>query len=150
MKKVIYYIFGSLAIIVLLVAIAGFIKFNFTNGGDILPVTYLSDKKEELIISYPQTNEKITSPMVITGEAKGSWFFEASFPVILTDWDGLIIAQGVAQAEGDWMTVNFVPFTATLNFIKPAYGTTGSLILKKDNPSGLPQNDDALEIPIKF
>ena len=26
----------------------------------------------------------------------------------------------------------------------------GSLILKKDNPSGMPEHDDALEIPIFF
>jgi len=43
-----------------------------------------------------------------------------------------------------------VPFTATLTFTKPPYENSGTLILKKDNPSGLPQNDAALEIPIVF
>ncbi len=109
--------------------------------------------KTDLIrINAPRPNQTISSPLTITGEARGNWFFEASFPVILTNWDGLIIAQGIAQAKSDWMTTDFVPFEATLTFTvdKNAYSNNGSLILKKDNPSGLPQNDDALEIPIVF
>lgn len=98
----------------------------------------------------PKAGGVIRSPLKITGEARGTWFFEASFPVFLVDWDGLIIAEGVAQAEADWMTEDFVPFTAQLFFTKPAYGEGGALILKKDNPSGLPINDAAVEIPIKF
>ncbi|MFA5991504.1 MAG: Gmad2 immunoglobulin-like domain-containing protein [Candidatus Doudnabacteria bacterium] len=96
-----------------------------------------------------QPNQEIFSPLIITGEAR-KWYFEGSFPVMLVNWDGLIIAQGTAQAEGDWMTENFVPFKATLIFTKPDYKDNGSLILKKDNPSGLPQFDEAVEIPIKF
>jgi hypothetical protein len=94
--------------------------------------------------------DKISSPLVLTGEARGIWFFEASFPVILTDWDGLIIAQGYAQADTDWMTTDFVPFTSTLTFDKPTYKDNGFLILRKDNPSGLPENDEFVEIPIIF
>ncbi|MDO8603918.1 MAG: Gmad2 immunoglobulin-like domain-containing protein [bacterium] len=103
-------------------------------------------------ISSPRPNEAITSPLVVRGEARGNWFFEASFPVVLTNWDGLIVAQGIAQAKGEWMTTDFVPFEATLTFVvdKNVYSTRGALILKKDNPSGLPEHDDALEIPIVF
>jgi hypothetical protein len=101
-------------------------------------------------LNNPRPNQVISSPLVIQGEARGGWFFEASFPVILTDWDGLIIASGVATAQGDWMTNDFVPFTATLTFKNPTYKNNGSLILKKDNPSGLPENDKALEIPVIF
>jgi hypothetical protein len=105
---------------------------------------------KNIFVTNPISNTEISSPLVVTGEAKGTWFFEASFPVVLTNWDGLIIGQGIAQAKGDWMTENFVPFTATLNFTKPSYGKNGFLILKKDNPSGLAQYDDSIEIPVKF
>ena len=47
---------------------------------------------------------EISSPLRITGEARGPWYFEASFPVVLTDGDGLIIAEGHGQAQGEWMT----------------------------------------------
>lgn len=108
------------------------------------------EKADLIRIETPRPNQKISSPLTITGQARGTWFFEASFPVVLTDWDGKIIAEGVATAQSDWMTENFVPFKATLEFNRPSYGDNGSLILKKDNPSGLPENDDALEIPILF
>ena len=48
------------------------------------------------------------------------------------------------------MTEDSVPFTATLEFTRPEYGETGALILRRDNPSGLPENDDAVEISIRF
>lgn len=110
------------------------------------------EKTSLIRIATPRPNQIISSPLTITGEARGNWFFEASFPVILTDWDGRIIARGIAQAKSDWMTTDFVPFEATLTFTvdKETYSNKGSLILKKDNPSGLSQNDDALEIPIVF
>ncbi len=110
------------------------------------------EKKDLIQIESPRPNETITSPLLIKGQARGTWFFEASFPVFLTNWDGLIIAQGIATAKSDWMTEEFVPFEATLQFTadKNSYSSKGTLILKKDNPSGLPEHDDALEIPVVF
>ncbi len=104
----------------------------------------------------PKPDRQISSPLEIFGYARGFWFFEADFPVYLTDWDGKIIAQGVATAQGDWMTTSFVPFKAVLNFInpyldnQPEFMKTGILILKKDNPSGLSEHDDALEFRVSF
>lgn len=108
------------------------------------------DKSDKIKLTSPLPGAVIKSPLTVKGEARGSWFFEASFPVILTNWDGLIIAEGIATAEGDWMTTEFVPFTARLEFKIPEYKNNGFLILKKDNPSGLPEYDDALEIPVLF
>jgi hypothetical protein len=115
------------------------------------------DEKANLIqLTTPVPNGVIESPLMLTGQARGYWFFEASFPIILTNWDGLIIAEGYATAEGDWMTEEFVPFTASLEFVNPYtagdsdFMKRGFLILKKDNPSDLPENDNALEIPVYF
>ncbi|HPN80939.1 MAG TPA: Gmad2 immunoglobulin-like domain-containing protein [bacterium] len=108
------------------------------------------DKSDLIRLDSPRPNQMINSPLTITGQARGSWFFEASFPVILTDWDGKIIAQTIATAQGDWMTEDFVPFSATVEFDRPAAGQNGSLILQKDNPSGLSEYDDALEVPVLF
>ncbi|MFA5841902.1 MAG: Gmad2 immunoglobulin-like domain-containing protein [Candidatus Paceibacterota bacterium] len=110
------------------------------------------EKSDLIRVDFPRPNQIVKSPLIVAGEARGNWFFEASFPVVLTDWDGLIIAQGIATAKRDWMTTEFVPFEAELVFSadKDAYSNRGALILRKDNPSGLPENDDALEIPILF
>ncbi|MNI95059.1 hypothetical protein D3C73_1532640 [compost metagenome] len=48
------------------------------------------------------------------------------------------------------MTDNYVPFSSTLTFEAPSAGGSGVLVLRKDNPSGLPENDDEIEIPITF
>lgn len=107
------------------------------------------EKSDLIQVDAPRPGDSVTTPLTITGQARGYWFFEASFPVELLDPNGALLARGVAQAQGDWMTEDFVPFTATLTFTAPASGT-GELILRKDNPSGLPENDDALQIPVTF
>ncbi len=97
----------------------------------------------------PQPNQTISSPLEITGEAVGNWFFEASFPAVLIDANGLELATIPVTAQGEWMTTNFVPYKGTLAFPTPMT-PTGTLLLKKDNPSGLAEHDDELRIPIKF
>jgi hypothetical protein len=100
-------------------------------------------------ITKPRPNETIQSPLEIKGEARGYWFFEADFPVKLLDENGELIASGIAQAQGDWMTEDFVPFESILEFEVPETDK-GVLILEKDNPSGLPENADELRIPVRF
>jgi hypothetical protein len=100
-------------------------------------------------ITEPKANQAISSPVTIKGEARGTWFFEASFPARLVDSNGKILAQEPAQAKGEWMTEDFVPFEVTLSFSDPET-TSGTLILQKDNPSGLPEYDDKIEIPVLF
>ncbi len=104
---------------------------------------------QQIFINEIKDGQKIQSPLVITGSAKGTWYFEASFPIKLIDQNGKLIATAIAQAQSDWMTTNFVPFKATLTFKKPTT-STGKLIFQKDNPSGLPQNSAQKEIDITF
>lgn len=109
------------------------------------------DLKPNLIrVTSPNLNAKVSSPLFITGEARGYWYFEASFPIEIVDSKGNVLGKGIAQAKAEWMTENFVPFEATITFSKPFSETRGKIILRKDNPSGLRDNDDALEIPITF
>lgn len=107
------------------------------------------EKANLIRVSSPRPNQAVKSSLTVLGEARGNWFFEASFPIELLDANGKIIAQGIAEAQDEWMTENFVPFRVTLEFSSPLT-PTGELILKKDNPSGLPEHDDQLQIPIKF
>lgn len=106
--------------------------------------------KEDLIqIESPRAGEAISSPLLIRGEARGQWFFEASFPVKLVDENGKVLAQMPAQAKSEWMTTDFVPFEVKLIF-STSTAQKGYLIFKKDNPSGLPEHDDELRVPIVF
>lgn len=100
-------------------------------------------------LSTPRPNDPVKSPLRITGEARGYWFFEASFPVKLLDGNGQELGRGIAQAKSDWMTESFVPFEADLEFQTPTT-KKGTLVLEKDNPSGLAKNNDQLTIPVSF
>lgn len=108
-----------------------------------------------LLIATPSPMVKIVSPragdivaqtFIVSGKARGNWYFEASFPLEVLDTNGNTIAQSHAQAQGDWMTTEYVPFEGKIiitNYTGPA-----TLILHKDNPSGLPEHDDSISIPI--
>ncbi len=106
------------------------------------------EKNDLITIQNPRPNQIVKSPLEIRGAARGTWFFEASFPIKLLDKQGNIIAEIHAEATEDWMTDEFVPYKANLEF--KTIATHGVLILEKNNPSGLPENEDKLEVPIKF
>ena len=109
---------------------------------------YLKNKNEIVLFSF-KSNQTVTSPLIINGKAIGNWFFEASFPVELVDQYNNHLANGVAQAQGDWMTTNFVDFKVQLGFVAQE-DMNGFLIFRNDNPSGLPQNNKEFIVPVKI
>lgn len=112
-------------------------------------VLFRGDGNSEIRNLNVASGQKIESPFTFTGEARGTWFFEASLPVTLHDADGRAIAQAPAQALTDWMTADFVPFGVTLSFAKPST-PTGELVIRADNPSGERANDKEFRIPVTF
>ena len=106
-------------------------------------------KDGSLVVSSPLPNSMITSPVVIEGTARGTWYFEASFPIRVFDGDGTELGVGIAQAQGNWMTLDLVPFKVSVSFKTPK-SSEGTLLLHNDNPSGLPENDKELRVPIRF
>jgi len=103
-----------------------------------------------IVVDSPAADAFVTSPLRVQGQARGSWFFEGDFPLVLTDGRGKIVAKGFCTAKREWMTDGFVPFEGTLEFKKPSSGDKGMLIFKRNNPTGLPEHDDALEVPVFF
>lgn len=113
------------------------------------PVVVTSTPEAKIQLDTLVSGALLTSSSTITGRARGPWYFEASFPVELRDSNNVLLAQKPAQATSDWMTTDWVPFTVTLSF--PSSTTaTGTLIFKKDNPSGEPVNDDQFSIEVQF
>lgn len=114
-----------------------------------------AQKGDMIIVNSPLPESTISaSPLVVKGRARGNWFFEATAPVDIVNWDGLIIGQGYIQVDSgtDWMTTEYVPFTGTITYDASQLGPYkyGWIILKKHNASGEPQFDDALEFKIFF
>jgi hypothetical protein len=101
-----------------------------------ISVTNMNLKSSDGIkIFEPKALSQISSPLIIKGSALGTWFFEASFPIQVTDAEGKILGEGHAEATEDWMTEKMVPFVATLEFenkdIKEGY-----VVFSKDDSSG--------------
>lgn len=97
----------------------------------------------------PQAGEAISSPYQMIGFARGPWYFEANFPVIVKSDDGTILLETYAEAQDDWMTESLVPFRANLVFNSYDY-SKGEIIIKRANPSGFPEYDAQISYPIIF
>ncbi len=107
-------------------------------------------KSDDPRVVAPLPNETVVSPIMVTGSAPGTWYFEGVFSVDIVDDKDKVLGTAVLTATTDWMTTDFVPFTGTLTFTKPAGVATGALIFKNDNPSGLPENARSFRVPVTF
>ena len=104
---------------------------------------------EAILVTSPQPNDSVGSPLTVTGQARGTWYFEASFTVRLFDVNMSELTVAPAQAEGDWMTEDFVPFEVAL----PAFttgGPLGYLFLEKHNASDEMGLSCSVVIPVQF
>lgn len=102
-----------------------------------------------LKLESPEENATISSPVKISGEARGNMYFEAIFGIDIEDANGTVLGSGTATAQGEWMTTDFVPYKAEITFTNPTT-STGFIVLKKENASGLPENDLKIKVPVKF
>lgn len=137
MKKII-----SIILIILLVTILVLIGLNYKEPSQ-------SNVESPIKVYTPVNGEEAKSPLTIEGEARGPWFFEATFPVKIYDANNNLLGTGIAQAKDNWMQSDFVPFEAKVSFDNPGMGD-GVIVLEKANPSGLAKNAEELRINIKF
>ena len=104
------------------------------------PVPTVSSSTDVTAIS-PDGHVHIDAPAIIAS------------PVTITGWvtgDGAVLGQGSAQVRGsDWTSTGTVPFVATVAFKMP-HSAMGTVVFLKDNPSGLPQNDESFAVPVRF
>ena len=101
----------------------------------------------EVTIDKPIFGAVVPKTFTVSGKAPGGWYFEASFPIQVRDDNGNVIANTHATAKTDWMVSTLVAFSATTT-ITTSYSGPATLILLRDNPSGLPENDDSVSVPI--
>ena len=101
---------------------------------------------EYVNVTAPLQNATVAKQFTVSGEARGNWYFEASFPIKIQDANNNQVGAGIAQAQEEWMTTEFVPFIATVTVEN--YSGPATLVLLKDNPSGLPEHDDSVTFPV--
>ncbi|MFZ2523190.1 MAG: Gmad2 immunoglobulin-like domain-containing protein [Minisyncoccia bacterium] len=110
-------------------------------------ITYVNSSSNDIQVDLPFPGAVTGKNFSIIGKARGTWYFEASFPVEVLDKDGKILFVAPAQAQSDWMTENFVNFKIDI-VIPEQYIGPGTIVLKKDNPSGDSSKDASISIPI--
>ncbi len=151
------------SIVLVLVLVIGVASFTLGPGKSLAPTVFhiktssttptntgqQAALTDLITVDAPLPNATVSSPLTISGKARGSWFFEASAPVELKDSVGNVIGHGTITASGDWQTSEYVPFSAKMTYTKAAT-KTGTLILRNDNPSGDPARQKTLEIPVNF
>ncbi len=111
--------------------------------------------REDIIVTEPLPNAYITSPLVVRGIAKNTWFSEESlFSVVLEDVEGNTITIGdvrsdtLLQSEGQ----EDIPFIATLSF-DSGTATSGVLMFSPAENKSRPQEGltvHTYEIPLFF
>ena len=110
-------------------------------------ITYTNTTSNTILHALPVPGSHTGKEIILTGKARGSWYFEASFPVEILDTSGKTLSVGYAQAQGEWMTNEFVPYISTIK-IPVTYTGAVTVLLKKDNPSGMKENDASISFPI--
>lgn len=144
-----YYIFIAVGVIALALAIFycfqnGVLKNEpVTPNTDAPKITYIKANSNMINVELPFPGAVVGKNFSVIGKARGPWFFEASFPVKIIGKNGEILAQVPAQAQGEWMTEDFVPFRADIK-IPETYIGPATIILEKDNASGLPEHDASM------
>ncbi len=108
---------------------------------------YQNATSNDIVVSAPVPGSTITSVVTASGRARGPWYFEATFPVVVEDNQGNVIGQGTGNAQSEWTTQDFVPFTTRFTLTSP-YEGPGLIVFKKDNPSGDPSRDASISIPV--
>ena len=102
------------------------------------------------IVISPLPGAKIISPLKVIGTVPPGWMNEGVFLIQLADSDQNLIAQAQAKEKvpGSWQSGNPVDFTATIPFNTAS--ASGFLILKNDNPSGIPANSKTFQVEVSF
>ncbi|HEY4494022.1 MAG TPA: Gmad2 immunoglobulin-like domain-containing protein [Candidatus Paceibacterota bacterium] len=150
-----------ISIIIIVLVLGGFVYFYNKEGTSVYTpapvpapepvpapaITYMNATIDNIRVELPFPGAVVGKEFSVIGEARGSWYFEASFPVTVLDKDGNKLVATYAQAQGEWMTPDFVPFKGNVK-ISSAYIGPATLILQKDNPSDMRQYDASISFPI--
>ena len=118
-----------------------------TTNTDTPKPTYVNASGDMIVIDAPKPGESVGASFTVIGKARGGWYFEASFPLRVLSAQGSLLKEMPVQADGEWMTSEFVPFSETV-MLPPGTKGAVTLILHNDNPSGLPENAASVSIPL--
>jgi hypothetical protein len=124
------------------------------DGEDSKPSAVVEAEAGTFSVETPAAGAKVSSPLVVTGVADNSIYFEGVFPVELIV-GGKVIARGPAEQHGDrnWTDPGPVNFRAALEF-EVSKESNAELVLMEDMPEPISDDSDerkpakAIKIPL--
>lgn len=111
------------------------------------PALQISGNKADLVSFSVTPGQKVSGKLDVTGSVKNNYFFEGNIGVDILDANKKLLKQGHGDSTTEWMTAGPVSFKATLDFTSLPKGPS-FIQIRNDNPSGLPENDKFIWIPI--
>lgn len=138
-------LWGALGLLLVLIVV-GVVLVMVPSPADAPTTEELSPLAARVTLDTPPAGSTVGSTFTISGKAPGNWYFEASFPVEVLSAGGEVVGRGIATAQSDWMTVEDVAYSASVSVDN--YKGDATLKLMRDNPSGLPENDDSRSFSI--
>ncbi len=145
-NKIIIFVLLIVLVVTFFVILNGKKAAAPTNENPQSKITYVNASKDLIVVDLPYPDAVTGKEFAVVGKARGTWYFEASFPVKVLDRDGKQLWMGPAQAQSEWMTEEFVPFRVDIK-VPESYIGPATLVLEKDNPSGEPARDASVSFP---
>ncbi len=109
--------------------------------------TEILGNKDDLISFSILPGATVSGATSYNGVIKGAYFFEANIVINILDANKNILKKSNTMATTDWMTVGPVSFAGSIDFTDLPKGSA-YFEIHNDNPSGLPQNDKSILVPI--
>lgn len=137
-------------LVIIVVAVGVFSLFLLKNNKANIAVPVV-ENKSDIEVFMPKPSDAISSPFKITGVVRGSGWsgFEGQVGTVkLLDSDGKELATGILKATTEWTTLP-TNFETNLTFTAVS-GTSGTLVFKNENPSGMRQRDKIFNLQVTF
>lgn len=103
--------------------------------------------KDDLISFSILPGSRVHGILSYRGVIKGAYFFEANIVINILDKNQKLLKGSNAVATTEWMTAGPVSFEGNIDFTGLPKGEA-FFEIHNDNPSGLPENDKSVLIPI--
>lgn len=139
----------TIIIVIILIGLGLLLMSNNSKTPDLSTrpaIEYVNASDDIIRVTLPYPGAVTGKEFKVIGEARGTWYFEASFPIEVLDKDGNVLVQTHATAQKEWMTEDFVPFEADIK-VPESYIGLATLVLHKDNPSDIREKDASMSFP---
>lgn len=80
---------------------------------------FAGDLQNQITVTSPTEDGRISNPLVVRGEASAGWFFEETFSIQIRDSAGEILGEGVALAHENPYRTGSSTFEAYISYSKP-------------------------------